>query len=214
MALRNNVVSSWSDLTEDEQLEAMVTSKSHRTKVYSGQCTLRSTVDDELWDLIDKATAKQLQCLERRDPRLMEKTDRLWAVHCRKEFRGARLRDGETWRQMYFRCLNERDAKLKAITANIKRTQDKTLPVRHTKMVYVDSVVKPVVVSKLKSTIDRKTLPSSKLATLAKAGITDKARVPNPSSRVSSGGKVTKPRKAPLMLKTLKDMKKGGIFRR
>lgn len=49
----------------------------------------------------------------------------------------------ETWRDMYMRCLDERDARLKALTANIKQSQDKSLPVRQTKLAYVDSVVKP-----------------------------------------------------------------------
>lgn len=41
------------------------------------------------------------------------------------------------------RCLDEREAKLAALTANIKQSQDKSLPVRQTKLAYVDSFVKP-----------------------------------------------------------------------
>lgn len=70
----------------------------------------------------------------------------------------------ETWRDMYMvsklrmlvqydpvimtvgtlqRCLDEREAKLKALTANIKQSIDKSVPVRSTKLAYVDNIVKP-----------------------------------------------------------------------
>lgn len=42
------------------------------------------------------------------------------------------------------RCLDEREAKLKTLTANIKQSIDKSVPVRSTKLAYVDShIVKP-----------------------------------------------------------------------
>lgn len=41
------------------------------------------------------------------------------------------------------RCLDEREAKLKTLTANIKQSIDKSVPVRSTKLAYVDNVVKP-----------------------------------------------------------------------
>lgn len=41
------------------------------------------------------------------------------------------------------RCLDEREAKLKTLTANIKQSIDKSLPVRSAKLAYVDNVVKP-----------------------------------------------------------------------
>lgn len=61
----------------------------------------------------------------------------------KQEFRNEKREEMETWRDMYMRCLDERDARLKALTANIKQSQDKSLPVRQTKLAYVDSVVKP-----------------------------------------------------------------------
>lgn len=44
---------------------------------------------------------------------------------------------------MYLRCCDEREAKLRSLTATIKQSQDKSLPVRQTKLAYVDSAVKP-----------------------------------------------------------------------
>lgn len=83
--------------------------------------------------------------LEHHNPYLIEDTDELWQLHCQKEFRTKRREEMETWRDMYMRCLDEREAKLKALTANIKQSQDKSLPVRQTKLAYVDghSIVKP-----------------------------------------------------------------------
>jgi len=39
--------------------------------------------------------------------------------------------------------LDEREAKLKTLTANIKQSIDKSVPVRSTKLAYVDNIVKP-----------------------------------------------------------------------
>ena len=39
--------------------------------------------------------------------------------------------------------MDEREAKLKTLTANIKQSIDKSVPMRSTKLAYVDNVVKP-----------------------------------------------------------------------
>lgn len=39
--------------------------------------------------------------------------------------------------------MDEREAKLKTLTANIKQSIDKSVPVRSTKLAYVDNIVKP-----------------------------------------------------------------------
>lgn len=39
--------------------------------------------------------------------------------------------------------MDEREAKLKTLTANIKQSIDKSVPVRSAKLAYVDNVVKP-----------------------------------------------------------------------
>ncbi|CAM1327798.1 TCEB3 (predicted) [Pycnogonum litorale] len=44
---------------------------------------------------------------------------------------------------MYLRLCDEREAKLKAITANISASMAKATPVRQTKLAYVDTVAKP-----------------------------------------------------------------------
>ena len=44
---------------------------------------------------------------------------------------------------LFQRCLDEREAKLKALTSNIQQSIAKSTPVRQTKLAYVDSVAKP-----------------------------------------------------------------------
>lgn len=93
--------------------------------------------------ILEKANPNQLYMMEHHNPYLIEETDELWQLHCQKGFRNKKREELETWREMYLRCLDERDAKLKALTANIKQAQDKSIPVRMTKLAYVDAVAKP-----------------------------------------------------------------------
>lgn len=240
---------------EDEALIAIMNSKISRTKVYSGNKVTWSTVPS-LFDLcthvlqdnidaleytggvpysilkpvLERATPDQLFTLENHNPYLIEDTDELWRLHCGKEFRPKRREEMESWRDMYMRCLDEREAKLRLLTANIKQSQDKSLPVRQTKLAYVDSVVKPPRTVARKQAkhgtggatgggSDKKPLitPSHRLTTLATSGAAGQIAVPNPGARASSssGGSsgVQKIKKAPLMQKTLAFMK-NRAFRR
>lgn len=236
--------------SEDETLSAIMYNKISRTKVYSGNkvtwgkvpslfeiCTrvLQDNIDALeytggvpyliLKPVIERANPDQLFMLEHHNPYLIEETDELWQLHCNKEFRTKRREEMETWRDMYMRCLDEREAKLRALTANIKQSQDKSLPVRQTKLAYVDSFVKPprnVARKQAKhgtGGVEKKPVvtPSSRLNALATSGPAGQISVPNPGARaVSSSGTstaVVKPKKAPLMQKTLALMK-SRIFRR
>lgn len=96
-----------------------------------------------LRSILKKANPMQLFTLEHHNPYLVEDTDELWELHCQKDFRTKQRQEMESWREMYMRCIDEREAKLKSLTAHIKQSQDKSLPVRQTKLAYVDSVVKP-----------------------------------------------------------------------
>lgn len=93
--------------------------------------------------ILDKATPEQLFSMEHYNPYLVEDSDELWQLHCQKYFKNKKREELESWRDMYMRCLDEREAKLKALTANIKQSRDKSLPVRQTKLAYVDSNAKP-----------------------------------------------------------------------
>ncbi len=60
----------------------------------------------------------------------MDETDELWEEFCKKEFRGREPDEDEdeSWRQLYYRCVKERDDKLKYITKHIVRKQAKAVP--------------------------------------------------------------------------------------
>lgn len=237
-------------ISDDETLGAIMYSKISRTKVYSGNKIIWGTVPS-LFDIctrvlqdnidaleytggvpylilkpvIERANPDQLFMLEHHNPYLIEDTDELWQLHCNKEFRSKKREEMETWRDMYMRCLDEREAKLKALTANIKQSQDKSLPVRQTKLAYVDSVVKPPRNIARKQAkhgtggVDKKpsVTPSSRLTQFAMSGVGGQVAVPNPGSRAASSTPtstaIVKPKKAPLMQKTLALMK-SRIFRR
>ncbi|XP_020279484.1 transcription elongation factor B polypeptide 3 [Pseudomyrmex gracilis] len=156
---------------EFKPIDDIIYVKNQRTKVYSGnkptarygakvptlyELCLRVLMDnidaleytggvpyDILKPVLERASAEQLFTLEHYNPYLIEDTDTLWEYHCNKEFRSMERKEMESWRDMYMRCLDEREAKLKNVTANIKQSIDNSVPVRSTKLAYVDNVVKP-----------------------------------------------------------------------
>ncbi|XP_057658804.1 transcription elongation factor B polypeptide 3 [Diorhabda carinulata] len=238
--------------TDDEALSRVMTNKNQRTKVYSGNKTvgkveslfqlcvrvLQDNIDALeytggvpyiiLKPIMERATADQIFNLEHHNPYLIEDTDELWQLHCQKDFRNKQREEMESWRDMYMRCLDEREAKLNAVKANIKLSQDKSIPVRTTKLAYIDSefVKPPRNVAKRQAkngtiNTDRKITTTQKLTALAQSGEAGKVSVPDPgrkaadrggSSGAVSSATVMKAKKAPLMAKTLSFMK--NRFRR
>ncbi|CAG9772468.1 unnamed protein product [Ceutorhynchus assimilis] len=230
------------NLTDDEALSRVITAKHQRTKVYSGNKTtytkvpslfdiccriLQDNIDaleytggvpySILKPILEKANPDQLYQLEFHNPYLIEDSDELWQLHCQKEFRNKKKEEMESGREMYLRCLDEREAKLKALTANIKQSQDKSMPVRQTKLAYIDSVVKPPRNIARKQARNGTILDSQRpaqttqerLTQIAKAGEAGKVVVPKPGRPVSerSSSSQLKPKKAPLMAKTLSLLK-------
>ncbi|XP_050297213.1 transcription elongation factor B polypeptide 3 [Anthonomus grandis grandis] len=231
--------------TDDEALSRVISAKHQRTKVYSGvKCgytkvptlfeicsrVLQDNLDaleytggvpySILKPILEKANPDQLYQLEFHNPYLMDDSDELWQLHCHKEFRNKKREELETWRDMYMRCLDEREAKLKALTANIKHSQDTSMPVRQTKLAYVDSFVKPprnIARKQAKNGTAMAAMkkpsqtPSERLSLLAKSGEAGKTAVPNPGKAAVERPAYTpsnlKPKKAPLMAKTLSLLK-------
>ncbi|XP_066149502.1 transcription elongation factor B polypeptide 3-like [Euwallacea fornicatus] len=232
---------------DDEALSRVITAKHQRTKVFSGNKStynkvpslfnlccriLQDNLDaleytggvpySILKPILEKATPDQLYQLEFHNPYVIAETDELWQLHCQKEFRNRKREEMETWREMYLRCLDEREARLKALTANIKQSQDRSVPVRQTKLAYVDSVVKPprnVARKQAKNgtavEIKRPSqTPTERLNQLAKSGEAGKVSVPNPGRAAYDRGSGSishsshlKPKKAPLMAKSLSLLK-------
>lgn len=164
--------------------------------------------------VLERARPTQLFNLEHHNPYLIEDSDELWQFHCNKEFRTKKREEMETCREMYLRCLDERETKLRSLTANIKISQEKSIPVRQTKLAYVDSIVKPprdvarkqarngTAFSKVPAMT-----PTARLNQITASSSAGKVVVPNPiqeRSHHSSGSSSTaKPKKAPLMQKSL-----------
>ncbi|XP_072752230.1 transcription elongation factor B polypeptide 3 [Anoplolepis gracilipes] len=230
---------------EAKSIDNMIYFKNQRTKVYSGnkvgytsvptlyEMCIRILIEnidaleftggvpyDILKPILERATADQLFMLEHYNPYLIDDTDVLWQYHCNREFRSNDRQEMESWREMYMRCLDEREAKLKTLTANIKQSIDKSVPVRSTKLAYVDNVVKPPrnILKKQAKYGTANATPatvSSVKKKLAGGGATNNATniaVPPPPMarfKASTSGKKTK---APLMAKALQLIK--GRYKR
>lgn len=148
----------------------MTTSKTQRTKVFSGckskvtmkcptlfeLCTrvLQDNFDyleytggvpyDVLRPVLEKVTAEQLYNFEQLNPYLIGETDELWEYHAARHFRRAKRLHYETWRDLYMRCVEERDEKLQTVRENISQSIANSAPVRKTKLAYLDTTqVKP-----------------------------------------------------------------------
>ncbi|RVE43000.1 hypothetical protein evm_012346 [Chilo suppressalis] len=221
--------------TEEEAMSAVISSKNQRTKVYSGNkvigkiptlyemCVqvLQEHIDaleytggvpyDILKPVVDRATPQQLFMLEHYNPYLMEDTDHLWHKFCEKNFRSKQRQELETWREMYMRCQEEQEHRLKSLTANIKIAQEKAkAPIKQTKMAYVDTVVKPP-----RNVARKQALHGTAFAASASpaARVSSLASAPNVmrgNTRPTLAAPQAfnnKPKKAPLMQKALQFMR-------
>ncbi|KAL6427537.1 hypothetical protein ACFW04_008787 [Cataglyphis niger] len=221
--------------------------KNQRTKVYSGnkvgytsvptlyEMCIRVLIEnidaleftggvpyDILKPILERATPDQLFMLEHHNPYLIEDTDILWQYHCNREFRSNDRQEMESWREMYMRCLDEREAKLKTLTANIKQSIDKSVPVRSTKLAYVDShIVKPprnILKKQAKygtANATPATISSVKKKLVGGGAINNATNIavpPPPMSRFKASTSSVKKTKAPLMAKALQLIK--GRYKR
>ncbi|GAB1602440.1 transcription elongation factor B polypeptide 3-like [Argonauta hians] len=93
--------------------------------------------------VLERCTVSQLYTLEDYNPHFLEDSDTLWKTHCQRDFRGVEPDEMESWREMYLRKFDEREAKLKAVRANITASMSKVTPERTVKMAYVDDPAKP-----------------------------------------------------------------------
>ncbi|KAL0832083.1 hypothetical protein ABMA28_001569 [Loxostege sticticalis] len=221
--------------TDEDAMSMNMSSKNQRTKVYSGNkvigkiptlyemCVqvLQEHIDaleytggvpyDILKPVVDRATPQQLFLLEHYNPYLMEDTDHLWQKFCEKNFRNKQRQEMETWREMYMRCQEEQEHRLKSLTANIRIAQEaKKAPIKQTKMAYVDSVVKPPRNIARKQALHgtahaASASPAARVASLAAAPNVLRGNTrPTPTA---AGVSSFKPKKAPLMQKALQFMR-------
>lgn len=233
-------------LSDAEALSHGISSKTMRTKIYSGVKTgqvlqvpllfdlcirvLQKNIDgleytggvpfDVLRPVLDRATPQQLLTFEEYNPYLMEDSDCLWQIHVQRNYRSNKRLEMESWREMFLRCEEEKEEKLNSLTATIKQSQKIiAAPVRKTQLAFVDSMVKPP------RGVLRK---QEQFGTKAKLVATPAARVAALSSVTPNAAKVgdtrlrvaatvrdaaqvshtpMRPKKAPLMAKTLQFMR-------
>ncbi|XP_017849244.1 transcription elongation factor B polypeptide 3 [Drosophila busckii] len=158
------------NFNESEALAAGISSKTMRTKIYSGVRTgqilqvpslfdlcvrvLQKNIDaleytggvpfEVLRPVLERATPYQLLNVEEYNPYLMEDSDGLWQQHVQRHCRSQRREEMETWREMFLRCEEEKERKLSNLAESIKASQKITeAPVRKTQLAFVDSMVKP-----------------------------------------------------------------------
>ncbi|XP_064652752.1 transcription elongation factor B polypeptide 3-like [Lineus longissimus] len=169
---------------------------------------------DIIKPVLEKCTPSQLYTLEDYNPHLVEDSDELWQTHCKKDFRKYSPEEMESWRELYLRLHDEREARLKKLTTNISASMAAKLPVRTTKLAFVDSAAKaPREVLRRQRQLGTAGPMIKNLDPLAKlsshGGGPGKARYVKPSDHAE----MFKPQKmtkqvAPMMAKTLKMMKK------
>ncbi|XP_055322008.1 transcription elongation factor B polypeptide 3 [Sitodiplosis mosellana] len=239
-------------LNETDALCASTTSKNQRTKVYSGVKSgvpqqvpslhelclrfLQKNIDgleytggvpfDILKPVLERATPEQLSSFEHYNPYLMDDSDCLWQQHCQRKFKAHRRLEMETWREMFYRCMTEQDALLDRLTKNIKESQSVAIPVRQTKLAYVDSMVKPPrsvikkqnqfgthtkLIATPAARVDALSSVATNITKIGDTRLKTLASIRDTAQAQPSNG-IIRPKKAPLMAKTLQLMK--GRFKR
>nr|CAG4645059.1 EOG090X0BTZ [Leptodora kindtii] len=244
-------------VSDEEALSVALALKGSRTKVFSGKAssglthvpslfefcirTLQDNIEaleytggvpyDLLRPVLERASAQQLYSLEHFNPYLLDDTDELWRILCQKECRKGSREEMESWRDMYLRCHEEREARLKSLTANIQRSMAKATPVRTTKLAYVESVAKPsrsaaksqlkqgaasaVYASMTKAKASTRPFEASSHHSSSAASAPEAVKIhassaaarSSSSSSSSAPSAAKKPKVAPLMQKTLKFIK-------
>lgn len=186
--------------------------------------------------VLERCTPTQLFQIEDFNPYLLESTHELWETHCRRDYRLLTPEENETWRELYLRARDEREKKLKRISANISASMSKSNPVRQVKLAFVDSIAKPPrdvarkqakngtarsassaknsssskEISKVSGSSSAETLkPSGSSSTEASKVIASSSKDKPSSAKIAASSSVAlkKPKVAPLMAKTLKSMK-------
>jgi transcription elongation factor B polypeptide 3 len=195
---------------------------------------------DILKPVLDRASADQLFHIENYNPYLIENTDDLWKFHCSREFRGKQPQELESWRELYTRCVDERKARFQSLTKKVRRKQETATPQMKTKLAYVDTTAGPKFSRSKTETIKNgmKTLKTREekgikrthgsSASAGGSGSSQHVTIEEASVIISAGSKAgtapaqsreregysapKKPKKAPLMQKTMKIIK--TLYRR
>ncbi|XP_073529241.1 elongin-A-like [Phyllobates terribilis] len=93
--------------------------------------------------VLQRCTPEQLNRIEECNPVFIEDSGNLWKKHCEKDFKGHRLLQYESWREMYLRLFTEREEKLRKITQNISSAHSGKPKGRQVKLAYINGAAKP-----------------------------------------------------------------------
>lgn len=139
-----------------------------------------------------KCSWEELLRIESYNPSLREETDELWRAHCRLIYNVETLgKQVKNWRQRFFLEQEERENRLKCIIK--RKANQEAEPVKRTKTIHTIHVT--TIESKIKPTINSSLQTASSVKeTVLKSRAP--ATKPNP------------PKKAPLMVKTLRMLKR------
>ncbi|XP_031626904.1 transcription elongation factor B polypeptide 3-like [Contarinia nasturtii] len=171
--------------------------------------------------VLEQVSPEQLTQIEHLNSNLMEKTHVLWQQHCQRKFKAYKRQEMETWREMFNRCQSEQQARLNQITKKILKSQTVTIP-RQIKLANVDSMAKPprnIIKKQNQLGTQRKmtATPAARVDALSSPAAnytrptadtqpkTTSSMGQAPQARPSNG--YIKPKKAPLMAKTLRMLK-------
>uniref|UniRef100_A0A8C4Z4I6 Elongin A, like n=1 Tax=Gadus morhua TaxID=8049 RepID=A0A8C4Z4I6_GADMO len=92
--------------------------------------------------VLERCTPDQLLRIEEYNP-VRSETDHFWGRHCERDFRGARLLEYESWKEMYVRLSEERENKFKRLAKTIVSAHSKKPQGRQVKMAFIHTVAKP-----------------------------------------------------------------------
>ncbi|XP_061615198.1 elongin-A isoform X2 [Phyllopteryx taeniolatus] len=69
--------------------------------------------------VLERCTPEQLYRIEQSNQWFTEDSDELWMRHCQRDFKRETPQEYESWREMYLRLHDEREARLRRLTQNI-----------------------------------------------------------------------------------------------
>ncbi|CAI9622441.1 unnamed protein product [Staurois parvus] len=93
--------------------------------------------------VLERCTPEQLNRIEECNPDFTEDSDHLWKKHCERDFKGHKLLEYESSREMYLRLFSAREEKLKMITQNISSIYSGKPKGRQVKLAYIHGEAKP-----------------------------------------------------------------------
>jgi len=137
---------------------------------------------------------------------LLSDLDELWKMHCQTDFKSQDREKGENWRNVYKRALKEREDKLGAIARQIKKKTDlEKQPVKKTKAINA-------MASKSRSKFSFHSSGSSSASSSASSSSSSHSATTTTAASIKATATqsrmaAVKPRKGPLMVKTMKLMK-------